>query len=58
MSPLKPFAVLSQLQPTEEIMSGLTSVVTMTTGDVLAPATSEIPSGSKLGIDALFGNAV
>ena len=43
--------MLWQLKPTEERVSRLTSAATMS-ADVLDHATSEIASGSKLGIDA------
>jgi 4-hydroxy-3-polyprenylbenzoate decarboxylase len=42
--------MLVLLKPTEEIVSRLTSAATIV--DVLDHATSEIASGSKLGIDA------
>ena len=43
--------MLDQSKPTEERVSRLTSAATMT-DDVPDHATSEIASGSKLGIDA------
>ena len=42
--------MLAQLKPTEERVSRLTSAATI--NDLLDHATSEIASGSKLGIDA------
>ena len=51
MSPLKHCDMLTPLKLNEERVSRLTSAATMNT-DVLDHATSEIASGSKLGIDA------
>ena len=50
MSPLKLFNMLLALKSNEERVSRLTSAATIV--DVLDHATSEIASGSKLGIDA------
>ena len=50
MSPLKLYDILSRLKSNEERVSRLTSAATII--DVLDHATSEIASGSKLGIDA------
>ena len=48
MSPLKLFAMLRQLKPIEERVSRLAT----RTNEVFDQATSEIASGSRLGIDA------
>jgi 3-polyprenyl-4-hydroxybenzoate decarboxylase len=50
VSPLILYDMLVLLKPTEERVSRLTSAATI--ADVLDHATSEIASGSKLGIDA------
>ena len=50
MSPLKPCDMPTRLKPTGERVSRLKSAATII--DVLDHATSEIASGSKLGIDA------